>query len=368
MSRRKKILGGIALVLVLVGVAFAFLLSHDSACPTPPAAQAGVPTMKAVVYRCYGSPKVLAVEDVAKPVPADDEVLVKVRAAGVNPLDYHYLRGKPYIMRMGVGLGAPKSDRLGVDFAGTVEAVGTGVTTFHVGDEVFGARDGAFAEYVVVQAARNVALKPANVSFEQAAGVPIAAVTALQSLRDKGQLKAGQKVLINGASGGVGTFAVQIAKQLGAHVTGVCSSRNVELVKSLGADRVIDYTREDFTKDPVKYDIIIDTPGNRSLGEYRSVMTEHGRYVMVGGPKTGSWLGPLGKGLSAGAYSPFVSQDFSMILTNVNPQDLAFLSDLMSAGKMTTVVDRRYTLAQAADAITYVELGHARGKVVLLLE
>ncbi len=368
MTRRKKILGGIALFVVLAAVAFGFALSHDSPCPGPSTAQAGADTMKAVVYRCYGSPRVLAVENVAKPVPADDEVLIKVRAAGVNPLDYHYMRGKPYIMRMGSGIGAPSDTRLGVDFAGTVEAVGKDVTTFQVGDDVLGGKSGAFAEYLTVRAARNVVKKPANVSFEQAAGVAIAAVTALQALRDEGGLQAGQKVLVNGASGGVGTFAVQIAKALGAEVTAVCSSRNVELVKSLGADRVIDYTREDFTKDAVKYDVIVDTPGNRSLGEYRGVMTGHGRYVMVGGPKSGDFLGPLGKALTVSAYSPFVSQEFSMMLAELNPEDLGFVRDLMAAGKLTTLVDRRYTLAQVAAAMTYVELGHARGKVVILLE
>ena len=368
MTRRRKILSAIALVLVAVVVSFGFVLSHETACVPGPGATAGANTMRAAVHRCYGGPDVLKVENVGRPVPADDELLVKVRAAGVNPLDFHDLRGKPYIMRMEAGFGAPKDIQLGVDFAGTVEAVGKDVKSFHVGDEVFGGRSGTFAEYVTVRESRNVVRKPGNVSFEQAGSIAIAAVTALQALRDKGKIKAGDKVLINGASGGVGTFAVQLAKHFGAEVTGVCSTRNVALVKSLGADHVIDYSREDFTKGGVRYDIIIDSPGNRSLGEYRGVLTEKGHYVLVGGPKTGSWLGPLGKALRTAAYSPFVSQDFGMMLTAITPQDLAFLGDLMAAGKLTTIIDRRYTLDQAAQALAYVEQGHARGKVVIVLE
>jgi NADPH:quinone reductase-like Zn-dependent oxidoreductase len=368
MTRRRKIFGGIVLFLALAVVALGLVLSHDSPCTPAAAPRAGATTMKAIVHRCYGAPDVLQVEDVEKPVPADDEVLVKVRAAGVNPLDFHYMRGKPYIMRLGSGIGAPSDARMGVDYAGTVEAVGKGVTKFRVGDPVFGGKSGTFAEYITVRESRNIVRKPDNVSFEQAGGVAVAAFTALQALRDQGKLAAGQKVLINGASGGVGTYAVQIAKAMGAHVTGVCSSRNVELVKSLGADRVIDYTREDFTKSGEKYHVIIDTPGNRTLGEYRSVMTDDGRYVLVGGPKTGKWLGPVVTAMKTKMYSPFVSQEFKIVLAQINPQDLAYLARLMAAGKVTTVIDRRYTLAQAREALSYVELGRARGKVVLLLE
>ena len=221
--------------------------------------------MKAIVSRCYGSPAVLRLENIAVPTPKDDEVLVRVRAASVNPLDWHYMRGTPYLVRTESGYGTPENPRLGVDFAGTVEAVGRNVKRFQPGDEVFGGKTGAFAEYVTIREGRAIAVKPTNVTFEQAASVPIAGLTALQALRDKGKIHAGQKVLINGASGGVGTFAVQIAKSYGAEVTGVCSTRNVELVRSLGADHVIDYTREDFTKDDQRYDLILDNVGNHTL-------------------------------------------------------------------------------------------------------
>ena len=245
-----------------------------------PALAAGSTPMKAAVHRCYGPPEVVKIEDVAKPVPGDEEVLVKVHAAGVNPLDWHFMRGVPYIMRLESGFGRPKDQRLGVDFSGTVEAVGKSVTSFKPGDEVFGGRNGAFAEYVVVNAARNIQIKPARITFEQAAGVPIAAVTALQALRDKGELEEGQKVLINGASGGVGTFAVQIAKAFGAEVTGVASTRNVELVRSLGADHVIDYTKQDFTQGDVVYDLVVDNVGNHSFDDIRRVLKPEGRYVI----------------------------------------------------------------------------------------
>src|SRR5881409_3742018 len=239
--------------------------------------------MKAITYCDYGLAN-LKLEDVEKPVPNDDQVLVKVRAASVNPYDWHFIEGTPYLMRaMGVGLRKPKDTRLGVDFAGTVEAVGKNVTQFKPGDEVFGGRGGAFAEYVCPRASRAVALKPASASFEEAASVNIAGITALQALRDKGKVQPGQKVLINGASGGVGTFAVQIAKSFGADVTGVCSTRNVDLVKSLGADRVIDYTKEDYARGDQKYDVILDNVTNHSLSENRKMLTPNGKYVMIGG-------------------------------------------------------------------------------------
>ncbi|MCH8308244.1 MAG: NAD(P)-dependent alcohol dehydrogenase [Proteobacteria bacterium] len=323
--------------------------------------------MKAIVYRCYGSPDVLEFEDVDKPTPADDEVLVKVHAAAVNPLDWHYMRGSPYIMRLGVGLGAPTRTSMGVDFAGTVEAVGSNVKRFKPGDEVFGGRSGAFAEYVTVREDRALALKPANMTFEQAASVPIAAITALQALRDKGQLKPGQKVLINGASGGVGTFAVQIAKSYGAEVTGVCSTRNVEMVRSIGADHVIDYTQEDYTKSGQHYDLIIDNVGNHSLLANRRVLNPDGIFVIVGGPK-GNWLAPLMNPIKALMLSPFVGQEFVMILAKLDKDDLAILGDLMQAGKVTPVIDRRYRLSEVPAAIRYSEEGHARGKIVIDLE
>src|SRR5213076_1778921 len=264
-----------------------------SAAPTNP--------MKAVVYCNYGVPN-LKFQEIEKPTPADDQLLIKVCAASVNPLDWHFIEGTPYFMRaMGVGLRKPKDTRLGVDFAGTVEAVGKNVTKFKPGDEVFGGRGGAFAEYVTPRADRAVALKPATVSFEEAAAVNIAGLTALQGVRDKGKVQSGQKVLINGASGGVGTFAVQIAKSFGADVTGVCSTRNVDLVKSLGADRVIDYTKEDYAKSDQKYDVILDNVANHSLSENRKLLPPSGKYVMIGGGSANQqgWIGSLGKPVKA---------------------------------------------------------------------
>ena len=253
--------------------------------------------MKAIVYSDYGLSN-LKLENIEKPVPNDDQILVKVRAASINPYDWHFVEGTPYIMRMmGVGLRKPKDIQLGVDFAGTVEAVGKNVTQFKPGDEVFGGRGGAFAEYVCRRADGAVALKPANLTFEQAASVNIAGITALQALRDKGKVQPGQKVLINGASGGVGTFAVQIAKSFGAAVTGVCSTRNVDLVRSLGADHVIDYTKEDFAKGTERYDVILDNVPNHSLSECRRILTPNGKYVMIGGggPNDSRWIGPFGR-------------------------------------------------------------------------
>jgi NADPH:quinone reductase-like Zn-dependent oxidoreductase len=324
--------------------------------------------MKAIVYRCYGSPDVLKLEDIAMPAPADNRMLVKVHAASVNPLDWHYMRGEPYIMRADSGMGAPNNIHMGVDFAGTVESVGKDVKRFRPGDEVFGGRNGAFAQYVSVAENGSVAIKPANLTFEQAAAVPIAAITALQALRDKGKLQAGQNVLINGASGGVGTFAVQIAKAYGAKVTGVCSTRNLAMVRSIGADQVIDYTQEDFTKGSQRYDLIIDTVGTHSFAEYRHVMTPHGTLVMVGSQDKGPWLGPLSGAINAQLYSPFVSQKFIFILADMNQDDLGTLRDLMQAGKVTPVIDKRYVLSEAPEAIRYLEQGHARGKVVVTLE
>jgi NADPH:quinone reductase-like Zn-dependent oxidoreductase len=278
------------------------------------------------------------------------------------------MRGTPYIVRFDSGFGAPKNPRLGVDFAGTVEAVGAKVTRFKPGDEVFGGKFGAFAEYVSVPPERAMVLKPATLTFEQAASVPIAAVTALQALRDKGQLRAGQKVLINGASGGVGTFAVQIAKSFGAEVTGVCSTRNTAMVRSLGADHIIDYTQEDFTKGTQRYDLILDTVGNHSLLDYRGVLTPHGMVVIVGGPSVGQWIGPLITPIKALLLSPFVSQKFAPFLAELTKEDLSTLGDLMQSGKVTPVIDKHYSLRELPEAINYLEAGHARGKVVIDVE
>jgi NADPH:quinone reductase-like Zn-dependent oxidoreductase len=324
--------------------------------------------MKAVVHRCYGSPDVIRMEEIPKPAPKDDEILVRVHAASVNPLDWHYLEGTPYIVRMANGFGTPQDPRIGVDFSGTVEAVGKSVTRFKPGDEVFGGRLGALAEYVAVREARAVALKPANMSHEQAAAVAIAAITALQGLRDEGHIRAGQNVLVNGASGGVGTFAVQIAKSFGANVTGVCSTKNVELVRSIGADRVIDYTREDFTKEAQRYDLILDNVSTHSLLEYKRVMTPNGVYVEIGSTDPGRWFGWLVKPAEAWLLSPFTSQKFGMILADLNKDDLATLAGLMESGKVTPVIDRTYKLSEAAEALRYLEKGHARGKVVVTVE
>ena len=321
--------------------------------------------MKAIVYCDYGPPEVLKLETVEKPMPADSQVLVRVRAASVNPLDWHYMRGTPYIGRLGMGLRKPKVIGMGVDFAGTVESVGRAVTQFKPGDEVFGARTGAFAEYVAVREDRVVS-KPSNVTFEQAAAVPVAALTALQGLRDQGNVRPGQKVLINGASGGVGTFAVQIAKSLGADVTGVSSTRNVELVRSIGADHVVDYTKEDFTRSALRYDVIIDNVGNHSLSDLRRVLTPGGKYVMIGGP-SGRWIDPLPRVLAAVVTSWFVDQDMRFFLSQINKQDLTTLHDLIQAGKITPVIDRRYRLSEVPEAIEYLETGRARGKVVIVV-
>ena len=367
MKLRYKVAGGILIFLGVAISSLALVLSHNSACGPAPAVADGSELMKAIVYRCYGSADVLGFEDVEKPTPADDEVLVKVVAASVNPLDWHYMRGSPYFMRLGIGLGAPNDTSLGVDFAGTVEAIGRNVKRFKPGDEVFGGTSGAFAEYVTVREDRALALKPANMTFEQSASVPIAGITALQALRDKGKIAPGKKVLINGASGGVGTFAVQIAKSFGAEVTGVCSTRNVEMVRSIGADHIIDYTQEDYTRSGQRYDLIIDNVGNHSLSANRRVLNSDGIFVIVGGPK-GNWLKPLMNPIKALVFSPFVGQEFVMILAKLRKDDLAILSDLMQAGKVTPVIDRRYRLSEVPAAIRYSEEGHARGKIVIDLE
>jgi NADPH:quinone reductase-like Zn-dependent oxidoreductase len=334
--------------------------------------QAAAPSnpMKAIIYCDYGLTN-LKLEDIEKPTPNDDQILVKVRAASVNPYDWHFIEGTPKIMRlMGVGLRKPKDTGLGVDFAGTVEAVGKNVTQFKPGDDVFGGRGGAFAEYVCRRAVGAVALKPASITFEQAASVNIAGITALQALRDKGKIQAGQKVLINGASGGVGTFAVQIAKSFGADVTGVCSTRNVDLVRSLGADHVIDYTKEDFAKGTERYDVILDNVPNHSLSECRHVLNPKGKYVMIGGggPNDNRWIGPFGRVIHTLLVSPFISQEMGMMMADANQKDLTVLADMMQSGKVKPVIDRTYKLSEVPAAIAYLEEGHARGKVVITVQ
>ena len=332
--------------------------------PSPTAAS----RIKAYFYRDYGSPDVLRLEEIDKPVPADDQVLVRVRAASVNPLDWHYMEGTPYIVRlMEFGLLKPKVPRLGVDMAGQVEAVGKNITQFKPGDEVFGQKFGAFGEYVTVREDRALVVKPAGVTFEQAAALPVAAITALQGLRDKGKLQPGQKVLINGASGGVGTFAVQLAKMMGAEVTGVCSGRNVELVRSLGADHVIDYTKEDYTKNGQRYDVMLDNVANHSFSENIRMLNPQGKYVLIGGggPDDQGFIGPLILPIKAALMKRFVTQEVGFMVAEVTKPDLTYLADLVQTGKLKVVIDKTYPLNQLPEAMQYLETGRARGKVVI---
>jgi NADPH:quinone reductase-like Zn-dependent oxidoreductase len=365
MSRRGRILGVLVAGLALAVLGLGVVLGYDSPCEPAEPLPAGTTAMKAIVYRCYGPPDVLALEEVARPAPARNEVLVKVEAAAINPLDWHYMRGQPYFMRLFSGIGKPKVTRFGVDFAGTVAAVGADVTQFRVGDPVFGGRSGALAEYVAVREDRALALKPENITFAEAAAVPVAAVTALQAVRDKGAVRPGQKVLVNGASGGVGTFAVQIAKAYGAEVTGVSSTRNVELVRSIGADHVIDYKQVDFTQQDERYDVIIDNVGNHSLLAMRRVLEPEGVVVMVGGTGGDQWIGPLLRPIGAAMLSPFVSQRFAGLLAELNPEDLRELGELLAVGKLKPVIDQRYPLREVPAAIAYLEQGRARGKVII---
>jgi len=321
--------------------------------------------MRAAVRDRFGSPDVVELREIEKPTPADDEVLVRVRATSVNPADWYGVTGRPYVGRPAMGLLKPRSNRLGVDFSGTVEAVGKDVTQFRPGDEVFGGRDGAFAEYLCVREERAVVPKPANVTFEQAAAVPIAALTALQAIRDKGQLQPGHKVLINGASGGVGTFAVQIAKALGAEVTGVCSTRNVDIVRSLGADHVVDYTQEDFTRSDRRYDLLLDVAGSRAWSQCKRVLEPHATLVIVGAPKGTRLLGPLSHIVKVRLAAVRSSRKVLFFIAKFNKPDMEVLRDLLETGKVTPVIDRRYELSEIANALRYLGEGHAQGKVVI---
>ena len=324
--------------------------------------------MKAAIYDRYGPPDVVHIRDVEEPAPKEHEALIKVRAASINPLDWHFMRGTPYFVRLMTGLRKPKITRLGVDVAGQVQAVGRNVTEFRPGDEVFGTCRGALAEYVCTSESALI-MKPENVTFEQAASVPVAAFTALQGLRDKGQIQAGQKVLINGAAGGVGTFAVQIAKGFGADVTGVCSTRNLEMVRNIGADRVMDYTRQDFTTSGQRYDLIFDLVGNHSLSAFRRVLNPRGIYIGAGGggPEV-HWLDVLTGPIKALLLSMFVSEKLVPFLARANKKDLTTISELIKGGTVTPVIDKRFPLSEVPEAIRYLEQGHARGKVVITLE
>lgn len=323
--------------------------------------------MKAIVYRRYGGSEVLELEDVEKPVADPDQLLVRVRTSSVNALEWHAVTGRPLLVRLAGGLRRPKEKALGTDFAGIVEAVGDRVTGFKPGDEVFGGRIGAYAQYLCVRADRSVVLKPANLTFEEAASVPVAGVTALQALRDKGQLQPGWKVLINGASGGVGTYAVQIAKVLGAEVTAVCSTANMETARRIGADRVIDYTKEDFTRDGERYQLMIDVSGTRSWADCRRVLTDNGTCVIVGSPDDGFVLGPLKHlvAMSLGAVSS--KQRVVTLFATITKDSLQTLKEMLESGKVTPVIDRSYELSRLAEALAYLGEGHARGKIVVTL-
>jgi len=325
--------------------------------------------MKAIVSCEYGAAN-LQLRELEKPAPLDNEVLVRVRAASINPVDGHMIRGS-WLMRPMSGMRKPKNTRFGTDFSGMVEAIGKDVTNFKPGDEVFGAKNGAVADYICVKADRAIVMKPNNITFEQAGSVAVAGLTALQGLRDKGRIQAGQKVLINGASGGVGTFAVQIAKSFDAEVTGVCSTRNVDLVKSIGADHVIDYTREDFTKTDQHYDMIYDLVGNHSFPERRQILTPNGICVLAGIGGAGfhpeSWGRILGNFKTA-FQSKFTSQKFVTYIAKLTKDDLNVLRDFMQAGKLSPVIDRTYKISETQAAVRYLEEGHARGKVVINLE
>jgi NADPH:quinone reductase-like Zn-dependent oxidoreductase len=328
--------------------------------------------MKAIVYQGFGSPDILRCEEIDKPIPGDDEVLIKVRAASVNPLDWKLMKGGPFILRLLLGVGKPKIRRPGVDVAGQVEAVGRNVTQFKLGEDVFGTCRGAFAEYATsrsVPGMKSVLVtKPVEVTFEQAASAPVAALTALQGLRDKGRIQQGRRVLINGAAGGVGTFAVQIAKSFGANVTGVCSTSNVGMVRSIGADQVIDYTQQDPTKSGHRYDIVLDCVGNHSFSEWRRVLNPKGILVGVGAPADVPLSRLLAGLIGALVRSLFVSQKIAIFIARVNQQDLTTVRELMAAGKVTPVIDKRYRLSEAREAFRYMETGHARGKVIITLE
>ena len=323
-------------------------------------------TMQAITFAKYGGPDVLSHGTAPVPTPADGQVLIRVKAASVNPLDWHLIRGLPYLVRLQAGVRRPKRQTPGADVAGVIEAVGNGATRFQVGDEVFGEVNGSFAELATTNE-KNLAIKPSNISFEQAAAMPVAALTALQGLRDKGHIRAGHKVLINGASGGVGTMAVQIAKALGAEVTAVCSGRNLDLVRSIGADHVVDYTEADFTQLDEKFDIIYDAIGNRSVFECRKIMAPDGVLVAVGADGMGNWIGPLTHFAKVGIASLLGSQQMAVFLAKVDHEDLAAIAGMVEAGDVTPVIDRTYSLAQVPEAVAYLEAGHARGKVVISL-
>lgn len=320
--------------------------------------------MKAIVYEKYGSPDVIQLKDIDKPTPKDDEVLIKIHAASVNAYDWHFLTADIFLIRfMGGGLLKPKNTRLGADMAGRVEAVGKNVKQFQPGDEVFGMVKGSFAEYTCAPE-NALALKPVHTSFNEAAAIPMAAITALQGLRDEGQIRAGQKVLINGASGGVGTFAVQIAKSFGTEVTAVCSTRNLEQARSIGADHVIDYTKEDFTQNGQQYDLVFAANGYHSLSAYKRALTPKGIYIMAGGSMAQIFQSML----MGSMMSETDGRKMSGVSAKRSQDDLVFIKELFEAGKVKSIIDRQYLLSETAEALRYLGAGHARGKVVISVE
>jgi NADPH:quinone reductase-like Zn-dependent oxidoreductase len=322
---------------------------------------------QAIQFRRYGSPEVLELADLAKPIPDDNEVLIRVKAAALNPLDSYYMRGSPYVVRVTSGLSSPSNSRLGADFAGIVEAVGNKVTMFTVGDSVFGSGSGAFADYVTEHEKGSIAIKPPPLSYEQAAALPIAGVTAQLALRDYGKMVPGQRVLINGASGGVGTYAVQIARTNGAIVTAVCSERNTDMVRSIGADNVIDYRKTNYTESDARYDLIVDLIGTNSFGANLGVLEPHGRLVIVGMPK-GNWAGPLISIFKKPFVSPFIDQEIVIVMAQTSCTELVALANLMAAGDLVSIIDRTYPLSEVPAAMAYLEKGHARGKIVIKME
>lgn len=367
MRLARKLLILLFALIALGLVALVGAVAYDAPCQDPQAVAEGVPTMRAAWRGCYGDSGVLRLVDAARPEPAAGQVLVRVHAASVNPLDWHYLHGKPWIMRLSSGIGRPEDPRLGVDFAGVVAAVGEGVTRFRPGDRVFGGAGGAFAEYLVVREDRNILPIPDGIGFEDAAAVQIAGVTALQAVRDAGKVGPGSRVLVNGASGGVGVFAVQIAKAMGAEVTAVSSGRNTALVASLGADHTIDYREHDFTRGDQRWDVIIDNVGNHPLSAYRRALEPDGIHVMVTGPKSNPVLGPVARVLWAAMANPFTGPTHASLMAESRPEDLAVLRDMLADGRLRPVIDRRFGLDEVPAAIDYLGEGRTRGKNLIVV-
>lgn len=361
--RWRRWLMGTVGVLGLTVAGGALVLSYDAPCESAPPVNGDA--MQAIVYRCYGATQVLHHETVSRPQPAEDQVRVRVHAASLNPLDMHYMLGTPYILRLSAGIGRPTVSGFGNDFAGIVDAVGAKVTRFKPGDRVFGVADGALANHLVRRAEGSIVAIPDGVSFEQAAAMPIAGVTALQALRDKAGVKAGQRVLINGASGGVGSFAVQIAKAFGAEVSAVCSTRNAEWVRALGADEIIDYTKVDFTQGEARYDVVIDMVGNHSLSALSGVMSPDGVIVLVGSVEKNNWLAPFDREIEVALASLGATQRIEAMMASMNPADLQTLAELAGKGLLRAAVHDRYPLARTAEAMDLLMSGHTRGKIVV---